>query len=130
LWFGIIACSTAAEAGSPQIVQGHFAFTVNGKEYPSARAACAAYLASLDPPERYKDLRESDDHGEFVCAIDAGVAHTLQCPAHSTPRHAADVPSRSSGHCVCADGLVARNATTCAPRAATAGLPGARRAPR
>jgi hypothetical protein len=142
LWFGAIACCTAAGSGSLQIVKGHFAFTFNGKEYPSARAACAAYMASFTAPERFKNVRESDDYGDFVCAIDAGFAYTLQCPPHSTARHLADVPKHSSDQCVCASGLVARNATTCAPRDGTTeqaggsvGLtqsnkPGARRVPR
>jgi hypothetical protein len=92
LWSGVMACSTAAESRNLQILHGHFAFTVSGKEYTSASAACAAYLASLAAPGIHQDVGAPDDHGEFVCAIDAGLAYTLQCPPHSTSTRLADVP--------------------------------------
>lgn len=77
---GVMACSTAAESRNLQIVHGHFAFTVSGKEYTSASAACAAYLASLAAPGKHQDVGAPDDHGEFVCAIDAGPRLHLAMP--------------------------------------------------
>jgi len=116
LWSGVMACSTAAEPRNLQIVHGHFAFTVSGKEYPSASAACAAYLASLAAPGKHQDVGAPDDHGEFVCAIDAGLAYTLQCPPHSTSTRLADVPPHSTGRCVCDGQRIARHGASCEPR--------------
>ena len=115
LWSCIMACSTAAPTGSPQLVPGSFVFTYDGKAYPSARAACAAYLTSLASRAKAKQVVEIDDYDEFRCVIDAAIAYSLKCPPHSTAKHPADVPHPGSERCVCDGSLIARYGTTCAP---------------